>query len=148
MLYCRLGWLIAGMIIGPHVLNLLSSSALDSTRFDVTESIFECTFGLMAGAELIWEQLKNSGPRILITTVTESLGTFVIVSLVFDSFLVCRCPAVFGFPACWDRGLDQPYSVHTHFKFHADWDVLLGRLCQYDFRRVAFRPDESHESGN
>ena len=78
-----LGWLIAGMIIGPHALNLLSSSVLDSTWFDVAESIFECTFGLMIGTELIWKQLQKSGPQILITTVTESLGTFVIVSLVF-----------------------------------------------------------------
>ena len=48
-----LGWLIAGMAIGPHALNLLGSSVLDSRWFDILESILECTFGLMIGTELI-----------------------------------------------------------------------------------------------
>lgn len=78
-----LGWLIAGMIIGPHALDLLSNSVLESTWFSVAESILECTFGLMIGTELIWKQMKSAGSQILITTITESLGTFVVVSLVF-----------------------------------------------------------------
>ena len=48
-----LGWLIAGMIMGPHALGLLGSSVLDSRRFDVLESLLECTFVLMIGTELI-----------------------------------------------------------------------------------------------
>lgn len=78
-----LGWLIAGMLMGPHALNLLGSSVLDSTWFEVLESIFECTFGLMIGTELLWRQMKKAGPQIVVTTITESLGTFLVVSLVF-----------------------------------------------------------------
>ena len=78
-----LGWLIAGMCIGPHALNLLNGSVLDSTRFDVSESVLECVFGLMIGTEMIWKEMKKAGPSILITTITESLGTFAVVSLVF-----------------------------------------------------------------
>lgn len=78
-----LGWLITGMVIGPHALNLLSSSVLESTWFSVTEKIFECTFGLIIGTELIWSQMKKSGKQIVVTTLTESLGTFFLVSLVF-----------------------------------------------------------------
>ena len=78
-----LGWLIAGMMIGPHALNLLNSSVLDSRWFQTLESLFECTFGLMIGTELIWKEMKKAGPQILVTTVTESLGTFLVVSLVF-----------------------------------------------------------------
>lgn len=78
-----LGWLIAGMIIGPHALNLLGTPVLDSQWFEIVESILECTFGLMIGTELIWKQMKKAGPQILITTITESLGTFLVVSLVF-----------------------------------------------------------------
>lgn len=78
-----LGWLIAGMIIGPHAWNLLSNSILDAQWFDVTESLCECVFGLMIGTELIWSQMKRSGKQIVVTTLTESLGTFVVVSLVF-----------------------------------------------------------------
>ena len=78
-----LGWLIAGMCIGPHALNLLNGSVLDSTWFDVSESVLECVFGLMIGTEMIWKEMKKVGPSILITTITESLGTFAVVSLVF-----------------------------------------------------------------
>ena len=78
-----LGWLIAGMCIGPHALNLLNGSVLDSTWFDVSESVLECVFGLMIGTEMIWKEMKKAGPSILITTITESLGTFAVVSLVF-----------------------------------------------------------------
>ena len=78
-----LGWLIAGMIIGPHALGLLGESVLDSRWFGVLESLFECVFGLMIGTELIWKRMKKAGPQILVTTLTESLGTFLVVSLVF-----------------------------------------------------------------
>lgn len=93
-----LGWLIAGMIIGPHALNLLSSSVLDSTWFSASESLLECVFGLMIGTELIWSQMKKAGPSILVTTITESLGTFVVVSLVFGViFWVADVPIYLAF---------------------------------------------------
>lgn len=78
-----LGWLIAGMIIGPYALNLLNNSVLDAAWFGVLESLLECTVGLMIGTELLWKQMKKAGPRIVVTTITESLGTFLLVSLVF-----------------------------------------------------------------
>lgn len=78
-----LGWLIAGMMIGPYAWNLLSNSVLESQWFDVTEKLCECVFGLMIGTELIWSEMKKSGKQIVVTTLTESIGTFVVVSLVF-----------------------------------------------------------------
>jgi len=78
-----LGWLIIGMAAGPHAVNLLRNSVLDAKWFEVLESILESVFGLMIGTELIWKRMKKAGTQILVTTVTESLGTFLIVSLVF-----------------------------------------------------------------
>lgn len=78
-----LGWLIAGMAIGPHALGLLGESVLNAGWFEAAESLLECVFGLMIGTELIWKRMKKAGPQILITTLTESLGTFVLVSAVF-----------------------------------------------------------------
>ncbi len=78
-----LGWLITGMILGPHALGLLNESLLDAPWYGVTESLLECTVGLMIGTELIWKKMKQAGKQIVVTTITESLGTFVIVSLVF-----------------------------------------------------------------
>ena len=71
------------MAIGPHALNILGNSVLEAEWFGILESIFECTFGLMIGSELIWKQMKKAGSQILVTTITESLGTFFVVSLVF-----------------------------------------------------------------
>lgn len=57
-----LGWLIAGMIMGPHAVDLLSNQVLDAPWFSVLEHIFECTFGLIIGTELIWRKMKQAGP--------------------------------------------------------------------------------------
>ena len=78
-----LGWLIAGMIMGPHAIGLLSNSLLEAPWFNTVESLLECVVGLMIGTELIWSQMKKAGKQILVTTITESLGTFFVVSLAF-----------------------------------------------------------------
>lgn len=78
-----LGWLIIGMVAGPHALNLLGNSVLDAKWFEILESILESVFGLMIGTELIWKRMKKAGAQILVTTVTESLGAFLVVSFVF-----------------------------------------------------------------
>lgn len=78
-----LGWLITGMAFGPHALGLFSNSIRDSVWFDVVESLFECLVGLMIGSELLWHKMKKAGKQIIVTTATESIGTFLIVSLAF-----------------------------------------------------------------
>ncbi len=78
-----LGWLIAGMIVGPHALKLMNSDILDSGWYHTLIHVLECAVGLMIGTELVWSQLKKSGKSIIITTLTQSLGTFILVSLVF-----------------------------------------------------------------
>ena len=52
-------------------------------RYTTAESILECVVGLMIGTELIWRKIKKAGKQIVVTTITESLGTFLVVSLVF-----------------------------------------------------------------
>lgn len=37
----------------------------------------------MIGTELVWKKLRRSGKAIVITTITQSVGTFLFVSLVF-----------------------------------------------------------------
>lgn len=78
-----LGWLIAGMILGPHALKIVNESLLDAVWYQSMMHILECAVGLMIGTELVWKKIKKSGAAIMITTLTQSLGTFIIVSLVF-----------------------------------------------------------------
>ena len=93
-----LGWLIAGMMLGPHALGLLGDSLLGAVWFNTVEHLLECIVGLMIGTELIWSKLKKAGKQILVTTITESLGTFVVVSLVFGIiFWVSDIPIYLAF---------------------------------------------------
>ncbi len=78
-----LGWLITGMILGPHALAFMDQQILDAWWYQTIEHILECAVGLMIGTELVWRKLKRSGKSIIITTLTQSLGTFMTVTLVF-----------------------------------------------------------------
>ena len=65
-----LGWLIAGMVLGPHALNLLDQQTLDAAWFGSVEHLLECVAGLIIGTELLWKKLRSAGRQILVTTVT------------------------------------------------------------------------------
>ncbi|MGN8808110.1 cation:proton antiporter [Absicoccus porci] len=79
-----LGWLIAGMALGPHALAWMPQTILDSNWYNWIQDILSVGVGLMLGTELIWKKLKRYGSALLITTLTQSLGTFLIVSFVFS----------------------------------------------------------------
>ena len=78
-----LGWLLTGMLLGPHALSLMNQELLDAGWYQTVVHILECAVGLMIGTELVWNKIKKSGKSIIITTLTQSLGTFLLVSLTF-----------------------------------------------------------------
>lgn len=78
-----LGWLITGMILGPHGFGMMNTQLLDSTGYQTIVHILECSVGLLLGTELVWNKIRRSGKAIIITTLTQSLGTFFVVSFVF-----------------------------------------------------------------
>lgn len=84
-----LGWLIAGMILGPHAVTLINQDILNAGWYQTTVHILECGVGLMIGTELVWSKIKRSGKAIVITTLTQSLGTFLLVTLVFGIVFYC-----------------------------------------------------------
>ena len=83
-----LGWLLAGMILGPHAIGLINQSLLDSVVYGRIINILECSVGLMIGTELVWKKIKSAGKQIIITTLTQSLGTFLFMKLpIYLAFL-------------------------------------------------------------
>ena len=48
-----LGWLLAGMILGPHAFRLIGTSVLDAVWFQNAVHILECAVGLIIGTEII-----------------------------------------------------------------------------------------------
>lgn len=78
-----LGWLITGMLMGPHALNLLNASVMEQSWYENIIFIFECSVGIFIGSELVWKKIKKTGKQIVVITLTQSLGTFIVVTLVF-----------------------------------------------------------------
>lgn len=84
-----LGWLLAGMLLGPHAIGLLPDKVLDMAWYKAVITWMQCAFGLMLGTELVWSRIKNYGKALVVTTLTQSLGTFAVVSLVFGIVFKC-----------------------------------------------------------
>lgn len=93
-----LGWLIGGMVLGPHAINLLPQTILDSNWYSILNEVLQVAVGLMLGTELVWKKLRKYGRALMITTLTQSLGTFLIVSAAFAAvFLIQGIPAWLAF---------------------------------------------------
>lgn len=83
-----LGWLITGMILGPYAFNVLNNEIIDSEWYYVGIKLMECSMGMMIGSELLMSKLRKTGKQVVVTTFTQSIGTFLFVSLVFAVIFV------------------------------------------------------------
>lgn len=93
-----LGWLIAGMALGPFALKLVDATIPDAVWYESVIHILECAVGLLIGTELVWKKIKKTGKQVVITTFTQSIGTFLLVTLVFDIlFFFTGVPLYLGF---------------------------------------------------
>lgn len=93
-----LGWLIIGMLFGPHALGLMPQPILDAVWYKTVIMWMQCALGLMLGTELVWKELKSYGKGLTVTTLTQSLGTFCFVTLVFAIvFLSTGVPVYLAF---------------------------------------------------
>ncbi|HHX62424.1 MAG TPA: potassium transporter [Epulopiscium sp.] len=80
-----LGWLLTGMILGPHAVGIISDKLLSASWYPTLLSIFECGMGLMIGTELVLKELKKTGKQIIVTTLFQSLTTLFVVTLFFGT---------------------------------------------------------------
>ncbi len=93
-----LGWLLVGMLLGPHAVSLLPQDVLSAGWYKTIIMWMQCAFGVMLGSELIWKKLRRSGKALIITTLTQSLGTFAVVSLAFGIvFALTNVPLYLAF---------------------------------------------------
>lgn len=93
-----LGWLIVGMLLGPHALGLMPQEVMDTGWYKIIITWMQCAFGIMLGTELIWKKIKSYGKSLIVTTLTQSLGTFAVVSLVFGIiFYFAHIPVYLAF---------------------------------------------------
>lgn len=93
-----LGWLIAGMVLGPYAVHLLPDRLLDAAWYENIIHVLECTVGFMIGTELVWKRIKTYGRALIVTTLTQSLGTFLLVSGAFSViFMLGGIPVYMAF---------------------------------------------------
>lgn len=78
-----LGWLITGIIIGPNVINVLSSNIMNSGWYTFLIPIVNIIVGIMLGSNLDWQRIKQTGTQILTLTLSEITTTFIVVSGAF-----------------------------------------------------------------
>ena len=81
-----LGWLITGMIIGPHALNWMNSSIMDTQWYHILTNVGEILVGMLIGTELIIEELKKSGKQIVTICLFEGITAFILVAIAFFIF--------------------------------------------------------------
>lgn len=85
-----LGWLIAGMILGPYALHLMPDELMNAVVYKNIIHVLECGVGFMIGTELVWKRLREYGKALIVTTLTQSIGTFLLVSGAFSLIFAIR----------------------------------------------------------
>lgn len=93
-----LGWLIAGIIFGPYLAEVVTLGITNALWYKVLMKFFECFAGVMIGREIIFGKIASSGKQILTITIIQSIGTFFLVSAVFSIvFLIADIPIFLAF---------------------------------------------------
>lgn len=78
-----LGWLIAGIVFGPYLIEIVTLDITNSLWYKIFIKFFECFAGVMIGREIVVKKIAKSGKQIIGITFVQSIGTFLFVSVVF-----------------------------------------------------------------
>ena len=73
------GYLVAGILIGPHVLGLLPKAGVDS--LEIISELALCFIAFSIGSEMKLSVMKKLGLNIITITLFEALSAFVVVLL-------------------------------------------------------------------
>ena len=73
------GYILAGVVIGPYVLNLIPAELTDGMEFLTDVALSFIAFGV--GRYLRLDRLKEQGTRVIVLTLMEALVTAAVVTL-------------------------------------------------------------------
>src|SRR5699024_9623765 len=62
---------------------ILNIEVLSQGWYQTLISFFESGVGILIGSELVMSELRKTGKQILVTTLFQSIGTFIVVSFTF-----------------------------------------------------------------
>ena len=86
------GYIVAGLILGPSFIDLVSQQDLSSLSFITDIALAAIAFSI--GNEFLISDMKRVGKRILLITVAEVIGAFVVV--VIAMFYIFNQPLEFS----------------------------------------------------
>lgn len=93
-----LGWLIAGIVFGPYLAEVVTLDITNSVWYKIIIKLFECFAGVMIGREIIFKKIAKSGKQIIGITFVQSIGTFVFVTAAFSAvFIITHIPVYLAF---------------------------------------------------
>jgi len=93
-----LGWLIAGIVFGPYLAEVVTIDITDAVWYKIMIKLFECFAGVMIGREIVFKKLAKSGKQIIGKTFVQSIGTFLFVSAAFAAvFTITDAPVYLAF---------------------------------------------------
>ena len=93
-----LGWLIAGIVFGPYLAEVVTLDITNALWYKVLIKFFECFAGVMIGQEIIFKKIASLGKQIIGITFVQSIGTFLFVSGVFAIVcLIANLPVYLAF---------------------------------------------------
>ncbi|MGN0513968.1 MAG: cation:proton antiporter [Lachnospiraceae bacterium] len=93
-----LGWLIAGIVFGPYLAQVVTFEVTDALWYKIFIKFFECFAGVMIGREIIFKKIASSGKQIIGITFIQSIGTFLFVTAVFSVvFCILDIPVYLAF---------------------------------------------------
>ena len=83
------GYILAGVLIGPYVLNMIPASIIDNMSFISDLALGFIAFGV--GKFFKKNVIKSAGLKIIVITVFESLLAGILVSIFIGICFVTRC---------------------------------------------------------
>ncbi len=93
-----LGWLIAGIVFGPYLAEVVTLDITNSVWYKIMIKAFECFAGVMIGREIIIKKIAKSGKQMIGITFVQSIGTFLFVSAAFSVvFFITHVPVYLAF---------------------------------------------------
>lgn len=93
-----LGWLIAGIVFGPYLGEVVTFDITNALWYKIFIKFFEFFAGVMIGREIVFKKIAKSGKQIVGITFVQSLGTFLFVSAAFAVvFLIAEVPIYLAF---------------------------------------------------
>lgn len=89
-IFAILGWLIAGIVFGPYLAEVVTLDITDSIWYKIIIKLFECFAGVMIGREIIFKKISKSGKQIIcfliLFLLLSAISGLLIDYYIFHSF--------------------------------------------------------------